>query len=1083
MTSGDEQPVKSNNDSTPAPAIEEDIEVPMKKRRESLENMVDSCISKLKNENSASDAQDDMKKRSKAWMTKKESDRKTYGRQIRRGLVPGSESPVYPGEEVSGDEEFWRRGKLPLVTADNRQDKVTRWLEGAGVDPASQPSPGQRNFSTPARGEKTPDRKFLGQKEDNLSDISPCTSHPLSPVDINVLQNKGGRRVSMDDTVILSLGIQNSCPVEVNDTFDKMVLNGIKKPFEHLQEQEVVCSQVSSDSMPPLISPSVAVSVLKTLETSTEYDDLSDLEGVKGVNGIGKLEVEETKSSQGLKKIQTTFNDTSATRREKPIRKSKIGSLEFLEHDAKESIINENKTVNGTFFQDKPSPNSSVEECQGWNTQDARDVESKSIKYKKLLADEEKQIVGRPDSNIEKGHPEPSSENKTLSKPKIPFSLAGRIAPKRKQRRENIVTFVQLGCLASPRRYQLPSLRSIVAKKRAGLNKIEPEKDKPTLSVEKQSLSNNCIPKDQTLSEFEVQRPKTGSSVLKAHIDKVATIVAAADDESCDVTRIESTCPESAIEWDINKTPVDNEEEPTFMQKILGNNDDLYSQEKETEAEQVSRVARIEFETGVEDDLTKKRARSEDTDEIEEFRTPKKSLKKAARIESDSDDTLDSPIGKTPERSHVPSKFRSIVAARRSRLSASSKSDLKTPRDQETVLQSRSLLDSPASKIVVSRSSCASETDPERLTTQEMERQIEESEHRARKLREEAEVLASGDKEEEDRVSDVEPMLEDALTDFIEKETSQKLLPINADIVLETETMAADQEDLSQGETKFVLESDDDMFSQTPDRPGTEVIPSQQPPLSPVQEEEEMANKKEKDMVDTRQWKFVFSGLSSSNKKIAQQFVDDLGCQGISNSVDSSVTHVVVKTGENLEAQRTLKFLQAVSSGIRIVSFLWVEACLKNKDNLNKADNWEALDEELHGANGPFRARKGREEGKKPLLAGLEVLIDGPIEGLNKPNIEDLLFRAGARTVPRVNMFSCTPGITRLVLVNNVSEYGQKEVTRMLRSFRLAVVDKDWLLDTVSSHSRRPVQQYTLDIVKRVDLMRAGYSGMLNETD
>ena len=1080
VTSGDEQPVKSNNDSTPAPAIEEEIDVPKKKRRESLENMVDSCISKLQKENSASDAQDDMKKRSKSWMAKKELDRKTYGRQIRRGLVPGS-SPVYPGEEVSGDEEFWRRGKLPLVTADNRQDKVSRWLEGVGVDPASQPSPGQRNFSTPARGEKTPDRRFLGQKEDNLSDISPCTSHPLSPVDMNVLQNKGGRRVSMDDTVILSLGIQNSCPVEVNDTFDKMVLNGKKKPFEHLQEQEVVCSQVSSDSMPPLISPSVAVSVLKTLETSTESDDLSDLEGVKGVNGIGKLKAEKTKSSQGWKKIQTVFNDISATRSEKPKRKSKIGSLDFLEHDAKESIINENNE--GKFFQEKPSPNSSVEECQGWNTQDARDVESKSIKYNKLLADEEKQIMCQPDSNIEKGHPEPSSENKTLPKPKIPFSLAGRIAPKRKQRRENIVPFVQLGCLASPRRYQLPSLRSIVAKKRAGLNKIESDKDKPILSVKKQSLTNNCITEDQTLSESEVQTPKTGSSVLKAHIDKVTKIVAAADHESCDVTRIESTCPESAIEWDINKTLVDNEEEPTFMQKILGNNDDLYSQEKETEAQQVSRVARIEFETGVEDELTKKRARSEDTDEIEEFETPKKSLKKAARIESDSDDTLDSPIGKTPERSHVPSKFRSIVAARRSRLSASSKSDLKTPRDQETVLQSRSLLDSPASKKVASRSSCASETDPKRLTTQEMERQIEESEHRARKLREEAEMLASGDKEEEDRVSDVEPMLEDALTDFIEKETSQKLLPINADIVLETETMAADQEDLSQGETKFVLESDDDMFSQTPDRPGTEVIPSQQPPLSPVQEEEEMANKKEKDMVDTRQWKFVFSGLSSSNKKIAQQFVDDLGCQGISNSVDSSVTHVVVKTGENLEAQRTLKFLQAVSSGIRIVSFLWVEACLKNKDNLNKADNWEALDEELHGANGPFRARKGREEGKKPLLAGLEVLIDGPIEGLNKPNIEDLLFRAGARTVPRVNMFSCTPGITRLVLVNNVSEYGQKEVTRMLRSFRLAVVDKDWLLDTVSSHSRRPVQQYTLDIVKRVDLMRAGYSGMLNETD
>ena len=252
-------------------------------------------------------------------------------------------------------------------------------------------------------------------------------------------------------------------------------------------------------------------------------------------------------------------------------------------------------------------------------------------------------------------------------------------------------------------------------------------------------------------------------------------------------------------------------------------------------------------------------------------------------------------------------------------------------------------------------------------------------------------------------------------------------------------------------------------------------------------EADEMAGadvKKENDEdVDTSQWKIVLSGLNARETNLSKKFFSYLACQGISNCVDSSVTHVVVKTGENLEAQRTLKFLQAVSSGVRIVSFLWVEACLKDKENLDNADKWEALDEELNGANGPFRARKGREEGKKPLLAGLEVLIDGPIEGLNKPNIEDLLFRAGARTVPRVNMFSCTPGITRLVLVNNVNEYGQKEVAKMLRSFRLAVVDKDWLLDTVSSHSRRPVQQYTLDIVNKVDLMRAGYSGMLTEMD
>ena len=216
---------------------------------------------------------------------------------------------------------------------------------------------------------------------------------------------------------------------------------------------------------------------------------------------------------------------------------------------------------------------------------------------------------------------------------------------------------------------------------------------------------------------------------------------------------------------------------------------------------------------------------------------------------------------------------------------------------------------------------------------------------------------------------------------------------------------------------------------------------------------------------DTTNWKFVFSGVVDNNQKnLCLKFVNNLGCQGITNVVDSSVTHVVVMTGDNLRAKRTFKFLKAVSSGVRIVSFLWVEACLKDKDNLNKADNWEALDEKLNGANGPFRSRKGREEGKKPLLAGLEVLIDGSYEDLHKQLLEDLLFRAGAKTVSGVNMFSSTPGIMRLVLVNNVSEYGQKEVTRMLRSFRLAVVDKGWLLDTVSSYSRRPVQQYTLKI-------------------
>ena len=226
-------------------------------------------------------------------------------------------------------------------------------------------------------------------------------------------------------------------------------------------------------------------------------------------------------------------------------------------------------------------------------------------------------------------------------------------------------------------------------------------------------------------------------------------------------------------------------------------------------------------------------------------------------------------------------------------------------------------------------------------------------------------------------------------------------------------------------------------------------------------EADQMADvKKEKD-ADTSHWKFVFSGLNAREINISKKFIDDLGCQGVSHCVDSSVTHVVVKTGENLQAQRTLKFLQAVASGVRVVSFLWVEACLKDKENLDNAAKWEALDEELNGANGPFRARKGREEGKKPLLAGLEVYIDGPLGGLNKPDNEDLVVRAGGKTVSNVDRFSADAD-NRLVIVTDDDE-DEEEFVRKMKECSVAVVNGDWLSDTLAGHRWMPVHQYTKD--------------------
>ena len=81
--------------------------------------------------------------------------------------------------------------------------------------------------------------------------------------------------------------------------------------------------------------------------------------------------------------------------------------------------------------------------------------------------------------------------------------------------------------------------------------------------------------------------------------------------------------------------------------------------------------------------------------------------------------------------------------------------------------------------------------------------------------------------------------------------------------------------------------------------------------------------------------------------------------------MDDMATHIIVSTGEELEPQRALKYLQGVASGAMIVSHMWVEACLVDWNNLGKADKWEVNDEELMGANGRWRARKRREVGQK----------------------------------------------------------------------------------------------------------------------
>ena len=105
-----------------------------------------------------------------------------------------------------------------------------------------------------------------------------------------------------------------------------------------------------------------------------------------------------------------------------------------------------------------------------------------------------------------------------------------------------------------------------------------------------------------------------------------------------------------------------------------------------------------------------------------------------------------------------------------------------------------------------------------------------------------------------------------------------------------------------------------------------------------------------------------------------------------------------------------------MASGKFIVSHLWVLAAMSSPGAIPSPEEFEALDEENGGENGPFRSRLARENGDNPILFGFEVIVSGDMEGLSKSNVEDLLTRAGARCVQDENAFSFTPGSTRIII-------------------------------------------------------------------
>lgn len=77
------------------------------------------------------------------------------------------------------------------------------------------------------------------------------------------------------------------------------------------------------------------------------------------------------------------------------------------------------------------------------------------------------------------------------------------------------------------------------------------------------------------------------------------------------------------------------------------------------------------------------------------------------------------------------------------------------------------------------------------------------------------------------------------------------------------------------------------------------------------------------------------SGLKDVDTKIIKNFCNKFSASYFDKLTDKT-THLVVKTDLKNRTARTFKYLQAIVSGIRIVSMRWIEECLSKDKIVNE---------------------------------------------------------------------------------------------------------------------------------------------------